>query len=282
MLLLLACTGTNPPVDDTATDTDTTFPWDESPLPTELIGSVEVVELPSWSYARVGAVLRDGPLPTTQSVVATDGDCHVLDGATANPWDCSPECAYDSQTCIDGTCVDWPERATSGDITIEGLIPGTAVLDELDLGYYGTPDGYTSELFDAGDAITATSPGGDTPALDLRAVGVEAFDLTYTPIDPGSDMTLTWTPGTRDTRVEVRLETGWHGAAALTTIWCDTDDDGELVIPGVLTTHFDIPSCGECEMSIARRFTRDIVDFGAGPIELVVASEWPFVAWWGE
>ena len=286
MFLLLACTDTRPPVDDTApidTDTDTdTVPWVETPAPTEWIGAIEVVEMPSWSYARLAAAIRTAALPTTQTIVATEGDCSVLDGPTANAWDCTPECSYSDETCIDGECVPWPDMAPAGDITVEGLLPGTAVLEAFDLGYYGTPDGYTGELFDAGDVVTVTSPGGDTPGLSLTAQGVDTIDLDYTTLESGEDMTLTWTPGSGGTRVEVQLETGWHGSAALTTIWCDTEDDGELVIPGSITGYFQRPSCGECEMSTARRYTRDIVDFGAGPIQLLVASEWIFVPWWAE
>jgi hypothetical protein len=36
----------------------------------------------------------------------------------------------------------------------------------------------------------------------------------------------------------------------------------------------------KCERSTLARFTRDIADFGAGPIVLEVASERPFIPWW--
>ena len=93
-------------------------------------------------------------------------------------------------------------------------------------------------------------------------------------------MTLTWTASTQAGSIQILLDTGWHGADALTTIWCETEDDGELVIPATVTERFAIPSCGECELSRARRITRDVVDFGAGPVELLVGSEYRFVAWW--
>lgn len=281
LLFLLAC-GTPSDSGDSGDsgDPDTGAPWDgPAPLPTELIGHVEVIENPSWGGASVGATIRSGPLPTTQEVVATEGDCVVLSGALTDGWLCEPQCEWGTQSCIDGECVDWPANAPSGDITVTGLVPGTAVLEVLDHGLYGSPGGFDGELFGPGDAIRAASEGGATPAFTLDAVGVADEDFQYTPLESGEDMQWTWTPG--DARVELQLETGWHGANALTTIWCNTDDDGELVIPGSLTAYFEIPSCGECAMSSARRLTRDVVDFGAGPLELVVASERSFVAWWG-
>jgi hypothetical protein len=218
-------------------------------------------------------VIRAGAIPTTQELVATEGDCSVLDGENSKNWECKPECTWGEQSCIDGTCVDWPAMAPAGDITVEGLIPGTAVLPVLDLGYYGSPSGFDGDLFGSGDAVSISSPGGNTAALSLAAVGVADFEnFEHDILDPGSDMHLSWTPASGDAKIEVRLETGWHGASALTTIWCVTD----------LTSMFDIPSCGECESSMTQRFTRDVVDLGNGPITLTVASRASFVAWWGK
>jgi hypothetical protein len=111
---------------------------------------------------------------------------------------------------------------------------------------------------------------------------VEPLVATLETIVPGQDMTVTWRPPTDDqrSRIQLMLETGWHGSSSMTTIWCDTEDDGELVVPASLTSQFQIPSCGECEDSTIARYTHDVVDFGAGPVELFVASEMSFVAWW--
>jgi hypothetical protein len=291
LLLLLACTRSDPadtdPTDtdvgdvvDTDTD-DTDPPWDgEAPVPTEVIGRIEIVEDPTQQYSRLAVTLRAGALPTTQQIVATSGDCSVLDGAPMNNWECSPECTWGEQSCVNGECVDWPAMAPTGDVTITGLLPGAVTLEELDLGYYGTPGGYDGDLFGAGDPIRVTSAGGATPALDLSAVGVEDLEITVPTLVPGEPMTLTWTPSSSPSHVQVLLDTGWHGSVSLTTIWCETADDGDLTIPGELTAWIDIPSCGECELSRVRRVNRDVVDFGSGPIELLVGSEYKFVAWW--
>ena len=132
-----------------------------------------------------------------------------------------------------------------------------------------------------------TSSGGDTPALDLAAHGVADLqaDEWAQILVPGEDMKLSWEPedgAQAGGRIRIQMDTGWHGSASLTSIVCETADDGELTIPAELTELFAIPSCGECEMSTFARVTRDWVDLGAGVVELRVSSERIWVPWWGE
>lgn len=281
MFLLLACAGADSA--DSQPPVDTAYEWPDAPVPTEVIGWVQAIERPTYGGAALGVEFWAGPLPTTQQVVASDGDCTLLVGETMNQWDCDPACDYGTQACIDGTCVDYPSLAPAGTVTVTGLTPGDVVLEPSG-GRYGIPSGYNSELFDAGDVIHVTSTGGDTPAIDLEARGVEALTADPEGYDfaPGEDFVVTWAAPTTGapSRVRLLLETGWHGSPSLTTIWCETEDDGELIVPASLTAEFPIPSCGECEMSEIQRFTRDVTDFGQGPIELFIASEINFVAWW--
>lgn len=284
LLLLAACPQDSEPDDSDSggTDPNTTYEFPEAPLPTEIAGSILVRELPLYDYATVGAEIWAAPLPTTQEVVATEGDCTLLDGPTMNDWDCDPACDYGSEACIDGSCVDYPARAPAGDIRVQGLAGGELVLEESG-GFYASPT-VDPDLFDAGDPIRIASPGGDTPALDLSALGVETLsaDLESLDFETGEPLALSWEPpgSGQPSRIRLVLETGWHGANSLTTIWCETEDDGELTVPASLTAEFDVPSCGECEQSELQRFTRDLVDFGAGPVELLVVSELDFVPWW--
>lgn len=281
MLILLACNASDSA--DSKPPVDTAYEWPDAIVPTEVIGWVEAVEQPAYSYARLGVEFWAGKLPTTQEVVATDGDCSLLVGELMNDWECEPDCEYGTQACIDGECVDYPSLAPAGTVTVTGLAPGEVVL-EPSAGRYGIPAGYDNELFDAGDTIHVTSTGGDTPALDLEARGVETLVANTEAYDfnPGEDFRVNWLAPTTGapSRVRLMIETGWHGSPSLTTIWCETADDGELVVPAALTAEFPIPSCGECELSELQRFTRDVVDFGQGPIELFVGSEISFIPWW--
>ena len=267
--------------------TDVSPPPGPVPNPTEWIGRVQVIEQvfenAGDNYGSVSAELRAAPLPTTQEPVLTSGDCVLLQGEPIVGWLCDEECPWGESACIDGKCVAYPDRQSTGPLTIDGLTePVTLSVDES--GSYVAGGKLPDNLFEPGSEIHVTSPGAAIPALDLQAFGVEGLvtDTSSYTIDPGEDMVITWEPGTDPhARIQVLLETGWHGSPSLTTIWCETEDDGELVVAAELTELFPIPSCGECEGSYISRFTRDFVDFGNGPVELFVASRQWFVAWWG-
>lgn len=257
----------------------------DPPLPTELAGRIHVIQnveagVPSNGYVLVD--LRDGPLPTSQVVEKEEGDCKVLVGALNQPWMCTPECAPGLELCVEGACLPYPNVASSGLLTIGGLVTPLTLEPDAQWGYSAVYD-LPAPLFDPGAAVTATSTGGATPALDLAAEGVAPLDAdpsgwTFT---PGEDYTVTWVPDAGGARIQLLVQTGWHGSPNLSTIWCETDDDGELVVPAALTEGFPIPGCGKCQASYLSRFTRDVVDHGHGPIELFVASQVQFIAWWG-
>lgn len=272
-------TGTDDTADDTADDTG--YTWDEAPVPTEIIGGVQILEQPKDWNSVVYAEFWASVVPTTQQIVAREGDCALLSGAPTKGWLCEPKCDYGTEACIDGECIAYPSRAPSGTLQIEGLLTGTLTMEPAGLGMYVADYTLGNDIFGINDPITLSSTGGDTPALNLAARGVEPFEATLTDIVPGEDLVLSWTPPTTGapSRVQLLIETGWHGASSLTTIWCETEDDGSLTVPASLTAEFPIPSCGECATSYLRRFTRDVVDFGQGPIELLVAWQRPFVAW---
>ena len=256
------------------------------PLPTEIIGRVRVVEYGGdiGASSIVSAEIRAGALPTTQEVVDEDGDCILLDGERTNSWLCDPMCEGD-EACINDECVPYPLLAPSGVITIEGLTV-EAELEPMGAGHYEGIFLQDTSLFYPGAQIHATSQGGETPAFSMSAVGVEPLESDVAQVDwvQGEDIVYTWEPPTQSipgSRIQLLIQTGWHGAPSLTTLWCETDDDGEITIPASITEQIPIPSCGECEMSYLTRFTRDIVDFGDGPIELFVGSSYQFVPWWG-
>ncbi len=298
VLLLIACpkpadTGPVDPADtDTDTDTDTDSDTDgdadaDTPAniyPGSVIGKVWVYER-SWGghggYAQVGVELWDGVQPAQQAVLAEEGDCQLLEGPRIYGWGCDPPCA-DDEVCVEDHCEAYPGLAPSGTVTVQGLIQGEASFEPGSDGRYPSSYDWPEDIFSANAFIGASSTGGDTPAFELKAWGVEPLVASYDRIVPGEAMSIRWDPPVEDrhSRIQVMLETGWHGSSAMTTIWCDTEDDGELLVPASLTTQFEIPSCGECEGSTISRYTQDWVDLGAGPIQLFVSSEMEFVAWW--
>ena len=257
------------------------------PNPTEWVGRVQIVERvfenAGDNYAWVSVDLRAAPFPTTQEPVLTAGDCVLLQGEPIVGWLCDEECPWGESACIDGMCVPYPAKQSTGPVTIDGLTESvTLSVDNSE--YHVTGGKLPDDLFQPGSEVQVTSPGAGIPALDLLAFGVEDLvtQIGSYAIEPGEEMVITWEPGTDPrARIQVLLDTGWHGSPNLTTIWCETEDDGELVVAAELTELFPIPSCGECGDSSISRFTRDLVDFGDGPVELFVASQRRFVAWWG-
>ena len=268
--------------DDVADDDDTGS--GDAPLPTELAGRIQVIEHmweDSVSGATVTAEIWAAAVPTTQVEVAAAGDCVVLKGDRTEPFNCDPECEP-GELCVDGECVPYPEVAPAGTISVSGIAE-EQVLEPDGSGWYPMSWDIPADLFGPADEVSVTAAGGVTPAFTMSAQGVS--DLQSQPnahgFEPGEDYTIEWeadpaSPG----RIQVILATGWHGSVDLTTIYCETEDDGEITISGELTGLFQIPSCGECEMSYLRRFTRDVVDGVDGPIELLVASQRTFVPWW--
>jgi hypothetical protein len=269
---------------DSDTDADGDVDMDEALYPGWVIGRIHVRER-SWgghsAYAQVSVELWDGLQPAQQSVVDELGDCALLDGPRIYGWGCEPPCA-DDEMCVEDHCEAYPGLAPSGTVTVTGLSAGEAVFEPGSDGRYPSSYDWPADIFEAEAPITVSSTGGATPSLSLSAWGVEPLVAQVETIVPGQDMHISWEPPGegRHSRIQVMLETGWHGSTSMTTIYCDTADDGELTIPASLTAQFDIPSCGECEGSSISRYTHDAVDFGAGPVQLFVASELEFVAWW--
>ncbi len=274
--------------DDTGDDDSGDDDVGDPPLFTELSGWVRISERMHEDQVvatMIQAEFWATPVPSTQVVVAAEGDCQVLDGARTEPWLCDPPCDV-GFICIDEVCEPYPELAPTGTLTIEGLVEPVAIEPD-ETGRYAAIYDLPADSFDPGEPIRVTSSGGATAALDLTAEGVADFQMSEWShvLVPGEDYELLWEPATGDDAggtVRVQLDTGWHGSASLTTILCETDDDGELVIPGSLTELFVIPSCGECEFSTIGRLTRDWIDTGDGFIELRVASDRSWVPWWGE
>jgi hypothetical protein len=267
--------------DDDAGDDDSWY--EDPPAPTEWIGRIQVIEVmqdDTVAASRVEAWFWAGAVPSSQQVVEESGDCKLLVGALTNPWGCDPPCDV-GEICINEVCEPYPATGPTGTLTIDGL-PEAVVLEPDGTGRYPAIYDLPASLTGPGDAVHVFSTGDVTPALDLTALGVPDLqcDEWSFQIEHGKDMELSWEPGPGGDRIQVILATGWHAAADLTTIWCETDDDGELVIPQSMVDQFDIPSCGECEGSLISRFRRDAVDFGDGPIELFVASQRIWVPWW--
>ncbi|MBA3502262.1 MAG: hypothetical protein M4D80_39780 [Myxococcota bacterium] len=218
----------------------------------------------------VFAMIQNGPELPTLTLAAREGDCAVY-RREVNPR-CEPACGDRACTATD-TCTPWPKNANAGTITVSGL-RSPLVFRGGQFGY--VPDPTPGEdLFDAGASIKVTAPGGVTPAFTASVKGVARLEAPFQNLSlvDGRDTTVTWTAAA-DARIQVGLVVGWHGAPYEAMLLCETDDDGELVIPGAIIKKLPRASSSlESHPSWIMRFDRSTVMAPAGPIEIIAGSQ---------
>ncbi|HLU66196.1 MAG TPA: hypothetical protein VKZ63_07960 [Kofleriaceae bacterium] len=244
-------------------------------FPADRVGWIYLVE-GFAGFDGVSAALFDAPDVPEPALVAAEGDCEVWARPDA-PALCDPPCQ--GGYCVaDNQCVPLPQPVTAGTITVDGL---TGPLQFVESGPYYQPDPAIppEDLFADDATITATAPGGDLDGFSLEAGGVaplEAqldleYDVTLV-IEDEVDEVIRWTPESSG-EIQLALLTGHHGSPYRSLLVCETADDGELTIPGSLITQFPRDDSGhEQHFSWIARFTRDLADTPAGPIELWIAS----------
>jgi len=236
------------------------------------------------SYGRLsGAISASAPTPFHTEAMR-EGNCRLLTFQVAQ---CEPYC---SGICVaTNQCEPWPTYASAGRVDVDGLKASLTLVPEAPLNYYN-PTTYPipEDLFDACDAITATAAGGDVPAFDLHAAGVDNLAPETTganiTIENGSDFTLAWEPSGCDARVRLTLNAPnqAHGLPYTAILECDGPDTGSLTVPRSLIEAFPetagqvICVSIDCPLSTFARYTRDTASIGSGDVELVVASELQF------
>jgi hypothetical protein len=261
--------------DDATTTADAGADIDAGAIPdleTTRIGTIRLIE--GGGFGSVFASIRDKPDRPAPSRIAGDGDCAVY-GRPSPPL-CDPPC--ENGVCIgDDECEPYPAFTSAGDIAVTGLVePLTFTVDNFGYSPEPFPDG---DLFTAGAEITATAPGAAAPGFTLNAEGVADLEADFPvtiELEDGVDEPIAWTAddGAATTRIALGLQVGWHGAPYEGLLLCDTDDDGDLVIPGALITALPRASSGlEQHSSYLVRYTRDVVELPAGPIDLLVGSQ---------
>ncbi len=230
-----------------------------------------------------GAIATAAPV-SFHTETMREGNCRLLTFQVAQ---CDPYC---DGICVDtDECVPWPTYVSAGRIDFEGLASSVALVPEPPINYYN-PTSYPipEDLFDACDAITATAAGGDVPAFEVTAFGVDDLSPDVTGVnitlDDEDDFTLTWEPSGCESRVRLTLNAPneAHGLPYTAIIECDGPDTGSLTVPRSLIEAFP-PTSGQaicvlidCPLSTFTRYTRGTASIGADEVELVVASELQF------
>jgi len=219
------------------------------------------------------------------------GQCLCLDkGVECYTEDESSRWCGEDEVCVDdpatppevfdhGMCVPLPAHYDVGLVTINGLkTPVSMAPDALDrYKAEALPD--PNDLFDAGDAIAATTSGGDLAPMAFTARGVAPLELpdNVVRIRVGKPSTIRWTPADPASRVQVVLAIGSHDPNPLGgAIVCDAPDaDGQVEVAGSLLDRLIYLGCdGAWMMKCSRitRYSRDLQTDGHREVELFVGS----------
>ncbi len=250
-----------------------------------------------WTWAgAVDAWVWDRPwdkvhgIGVFHHVEVEEGACRAL---SLDPGGCDGPCGPGEMCAADGTCQEvWAQGASAGTLTVTG-VGDTLELEPSGSAYItGLYHTYTapSDLFAAGDTVTASFSGDVFPASTVSARGVAPMDTglagTFLPLVDGQDLVLSWTPGPDpDACVEliVNGHNAAHGLPLGDIIWCVGPDDGTLTVPqavveafpyGTWLGGFDGACCEglDCPVSEFSRFTRNAVEAAPGQVELIVRS----------
>ncbi|MBN2357924.1 MAG: hypothetical protein JXR83_00625 [Deltaproteobacteria bacterium] len=229
-------------------------------------GWIELIEHPTRGEAY--ALIRSGPEVPQPTLLATQGDCAIYTHPMADL--CDPPC--DGFCAPGGECQPHPQFTSAGAIAVTGLVQALSFVPST-WGYEPTPQPGL-DLFAAGALISASAPGEVAPGFSLEVTGVaplvtQATSLTL--ID-GIDATVAWTPE-HDGRIQLALLVGFHGAPYEALLLCESDDDGELTVPGALIGQLPRPqNANQPHPSSLTRFRRALAPDSSGPIELLVGS----------
>lgn len=240
------------------------------------------------------AVATEGACTLYDTGIMSDtclGQCLCLDkGVECYTEDESSRWCGEDEVCVDdpatppevfdhGMCVPLPAHYDVGTVTIDGLkTPVSMAPDALDrYKAEALPD--PNDLFDAGDAITATTSGGDLAPMAFTARGVAPLEVVdnVVRLRAGMPATVAWLPADPEARVQVVLAIGSHDPNPLGgAIVCDAPDgEGQVTIAGSLLDRLVYLGCdGAWMMKCSRitRYSRDLQTDGHREVELFVGS----------
>ncbi len=241
--LLLSCSS-----DSASTTTDTPGAPDvpdvvESEPSGAAVGAFQVKLVPpgnSPGYTAVFGQVHDGPTPSPVAweESAAEGACRLWEPRIPV---CLEPCGGVAACVDDGVCQPYPAAADAGTVQVQGLMTdsGHSTFEMSPIVGTYQPTGLTLAYpaFSEGDEIVFTAAGADTPAFELRSVGIAPLELSNEtfPLESGEPLVLQWTPPgqSADTRIRVHLDISHHGGTK-GKVECEWDDTGSLELPAAL------------------------------------------------
>ena len=238
---------------------------------TDLVGRITLDEYADAETGYAIGWFGSGAELPPQDLVVRAGDCALY--AHADPGLCEGSC--DGFCTAGGTCLPSVRWLPAGTLTVSGG-PDSLTLDPNESNFY-TSGAVNADVFAEGSALTATLAGSaEFPAVTLHARGVATLTAPPATIElHGSNAAIVvYTAGPSGGRVQLALRKGWHGSPWETMLLCESEDDGSLDIPAEVVAA--VPEFGGIGLlqwpSELVRYSRDIVETSAGPVELFVSS----------
>ena len=223
-------------------------------------------------YSAVDGEISEAVVPTAivEETVA-EGGCRVL--KRENPF-CDPSCASGEVCTHEGTCVPYPERVETGDVTIAGLdLDADLVMEpRADKRYFETV--LPHPAFRPGQNISLSSAGGELGSLDLAGRGfapLELEDDSWVVIE-GESLVVSWTPEAEgEASFYMTLNVDQHGNSPSTLV-CEGPDSGSFEVPAVVIAALLESGTSGFPMGHAYRRTVDSEQTEVGCVELQVSS----------
>lgn len=258
---------------ETESETNTFIETDSDDFIIHLKG---VVGAAAWAYVSNADEFGHSIYWTKEAEI---GPCTFY---SASFGECIPECTAPEECGADNQCHDesWTWGfINAGTITVSGLkselslVPISVGANDYYTSYW-TTEPTTGAIFDEGDTITATSPGGELGAFEVSVTGCAEMtaDLTCPPsIVNGESLTIRWTPGdaAKDT-VRFAMQSGNH-ASQFSSIICETDDTGSLVVDASLISAYLADSLS-IDLWEIHRFRDGVADAEGGRVVLRATS----------
>ena len=283
---LVACSGKDSGLDDTAPRTPTTTttttsdttgePVDPSTVP--LHGRCPMAtDYGGFSFdsdallSVVGGAVADGVIPISiMEEVGAEGGCVLL--RTNNPF-CDPPCAAEETCDFDGECLPFPIEQDLGTVTVEGLTESVE-MEPSPPGYSYYALGLSHPPYAPGDLVTLRTTGGAVDPFTLYGVGLDPLDAVegVWTIYAATDLPITWaspSDGARST-VSVRINIDQHGTTPV-QLQCDFEDTGQATIPAALLDELIGFGVTGIPSATFTRSTMDSVEVGGGCVDFSVA-----------
>lgn len=235
-----------------------------------------------YSTARA-SFLTDGIELLTETM--RDGNCRLLESDASY-------CEACTGYCVGGECQPWPTNRDAGRITVSGL--RAALTLQWMQGYYGQEQfPLPADLFEPGDAITASAPGADVAGFSVEATGVAPIDpdlegacASEVRLVDGADTIVTWSapqPGAR-VRLWMPSPNNGHGLPPRAVLECEGPDTGSMRIPAPLIEAFPELITGDtcdgiacvsvdCPPSTIARYSQGAATAGDESVALRVQAE---------